>query len=335
MSIIYYTRHHTDSTQDPCHELANNHKDVSPSVYVCLFIVVKYHLISLYVIGLTVCDQHKQTKQLPKGGVSAFPSSVVDMLQAFSIISMSYICQLTVFPIMKELAKGQRGGGNQNPVGSASNQLIKATFMTMIVSCGFYTIAGSMGYATWQSETTKPTTILACYPTTNNLVIPVYFCMTLMLLFSFPLITFTCRCTIANIIYPDTTRGKETSLLMHIFITLGICTPCVVIAMVSNHLTTVLSVVSALTSPSLCFLLPGVCYHMASAKEHLYDDPDACADNEKLVTAEDPPTEEEQKFQEEQRELLRNKKWGGYIMIVIGIFMQIACVIAAVISVTG
>eukprot|EP01060_Flectonema_neradi_P022574 TRINITY_DN30816_c0_g1_i1.p1 TRINITY_DN30816_c0_g1~~TRINITY_DN30816_c0_g1_i1.p1 ORF type:complete len:573 (+),score=43.19 TRINITY_DN30816_c0_g1_i1:93-1721(+) len=305
MSVIYYSRHHTSGTQDPCHELANNHKEVDPSSY------------------------------LPEGGVSPFPSSVIDMLQAFSIISMSYICQLTVFPIMKELAKGQRGGGNQNPVASASNQLAKATMVTMFVSCAFYTVAGSMGYATWQSETTKPTTILACYPTTNNIVIPVYFCMTLMLLFSFPLITFTCRCTIANILYPDTTRGKETSLSIHIGLTLAICVPCVVVAMVSDHLTTVLSVVSALTSPSLCFLLPGVCYHMASVKEMSYEDPDESAENEKLVTTDEPLTEEEQEFVSEQRLMLKNQRWGGHVMISIGVFMQIACLIAAVVSVAG
>eukprot|EP01064_Diplonema_japonicum_P025793 TRINITY_DN37220_c0_g1_i1.p1 TRINITY_DN37220_c0_g1~~TRINITY_DN37220_c0_g1_i1.p1 ORF type:complete len:525 (+),score=72.70 TRINITY_DN37220_c0_g1_i1:45-1619(+) len=290
MSTIYLFRHLDEDSREPCHELVNKDHD----------------------------DPFNST---PSVDAKLFPSSGADLLQAFSIISMSYICQLTVFPIMKELSKGQRGGGSDNPVRDAGAQLLTATWITMIIACFMYTCAGVTGYVTWQNITTKPSTILACYPTSEVSVVLVYFCMTLCLLFSFPLICFTCRCTVVNIMYPE---GKVLSLPYHVGITIVICAPCALVAVLASSLTTVLSVVSALTSPSLCFLLPGVCYTYASKKERSFAPygVDECNDLLRKTN----------EFTEEEREKLRTRVIPGYIMVGIGVFMQVACIVAAVLN---
>eukprot|EP01059_Diplonema_ambulator_P017153 TRINITY_DN29136_c0_g1_i1.p1 TRINITY_DN29136_c0_g1~~TRINITY_DN29136_c0_g1_i1.p1 ORF type:complete len:531 (+),score=134.31 TRINITY_DN29136_c0_g1_i1:36-1595(+) len=288
MSIVYMAHHLPRDSKEPCHELVNK-------------------------------DHDDPINSTPSSDASLYPSGGADLLQAFSIISMSYICQLTVFPIMKELTKGQRGGGSDNPVRDAARQLLTATWITMIIACVMYTLAGISGYVTWQNVTSRPSTILACYPTSLWPVTLVYFCMTLCLLFSFPLICFTCRMTIVNMVYPD---GKELDTLHHVGLTFVIAVPCAMTAVLASSLTTVLSVVSALTSPSLCFLLPGVCYTKASLMEREHQA--EVSESQDLLSA--------CQFVQEERIKLRNNIMVGYAMIGIGAFMQVACIVAAILN---
>eukprot|EP01063_Lacrimia_lanifica_P028477 TRINITY_DN4160_c0_g1_i1.p1 TRINITY_DN4160_c0_g1~~TRINITY_DN4160_c0_g1_i1.p1 ORF type:complete len:598 (+),score=203.94 TRINITY_DN4160_c0_g1_i1:77-1795(+) len=207
--------------------------------------------------------QHNDTT-LPDAPVGMAPPSAIGLLSAFNIISISYICQLTVVPILKELSKGQQYGAAAVPVQAASKQLETAMWITMLIACVLYSGAGFSGYIEWRQLTTKPSTILACYEPSRPAILIVYFGMSVMLAFSYPLIGFTCRQTLQHLIWPD---QPALDLKRHVGLTIAIACVCVPVAYFASQLSDVLAVISAVTTPSLCYLLPGVWYVRAHQLE--------------------------------------------------------------------
>ena len=269
------------------------------------------------------------------------------LFEAFSIISVSYICQLTVFPILKELAKGQRGGGSPVPIRDASKQLVNATAITMVIACLFYILSGVTGYLTWRDVTTTPSTILACYPPGDASIVIVYFGMTSVLVFSFPLICFTCRCTLHALIMGEK-AAEPLSTLKYIALTLAITIPCAGVAYYAKSLSSVLGVVSALTSPSLCFMIPGFCYMQASKMEQEFYEEDMASPtgalsppilgnrgkmNEESTIVDD--SQDEVEFVQQERQVVRETVRWGYIVAGMGVAMQLACLIGVGFTVSG
>eukprot|EP01063_Lacrimia_lanifica_P012730 TRINITY_DN1941_c0_g5_i1.p1 TRINITY_DN1941_c0_g5~~TRINITY_DN1941_c0_g5_i1.p1 ORF type:complete len:567 (+),score=212.94 TRINITY_DN1941_c0_g5_i1:51-1751(+) len=315
--------------------------------------------------GPEFCDELHRANgthgvELPAGPANIAPPSFRGLLDAFNIISVSYICQLTVVPIQKELVKGQMYGDERVPYKAAKMQMSRAMLITMLIALCLYSGAGFGGYLTWRQLTSLPSTILACYNPDTTSIVVVFFCMTAVLAFSYPLIAFTARCTIAHLFWP----GEELNTVKHVGVTLGIVGVSTTVAYFATKLTTVISLLSALCTPSLCFLLPGVWYTVARRKEleqynkvgedeylqhpaYMMEKGDAegqgggvstiVSERTQLLNAERygplaDMCKEEVDFVRKERMELRENGTIGYVMSGLGVFMQIACLSSTIMA---
>ncbi|KAJ9435063.1 hypothetical protein DIPPA_63656 [Diplonema papillatum] len=300
ISVVYLAVHPHTSNRDPCHEMIDS-------------------------------DGDSRNESMPYGGASLWPSGFGNMLQGIMIISVSYVMQLTVCPMMKELSRGQFHGPSDNPILAAQNQMKFATVVTMVIACFMYVASAGAGYMTWEELTTEPSTILACYPTSNAGIVPVYFGMTLVLLFAFPIITFTCRAAVINVFFPN--LEGEVPFREFAIVTIGIVAPCTGVGLVATQLSGVLSIMSAVCTPSLCYLIPGMTYLGASKRENEYKNGVINVDDDENMPLRDAATSTALlQFIDDERAYVRDNPLLGKSLVGVGIVIQLLSIVAVIMS---
>eukprot|EP01060_Flectonema_neradi_P029513 TRINITY_DN4098_c0_g1_i2.p1 TRINITY_DN4098_c0_g1~~TRINITY_DN4098_c0_g1_i2.p1 ORF type:complete len:554 (+),score=117.48 TRINITY_DN4098_c0_g1_i2:1407-3068(+) len=246
-------------------------------LFIFTFVVVS----TLYTIYDKLKDTHvvcKDTGGSPgDDGYQIFPetglSSIPVVLSALAIVTSTFICQLSVFPMLKEVVLNE-------PVAASSLKMIRATKIAISGVFFLYLVAASSGYILWKEVSEKPTSILACYDPSNPIIAIVYIGMSFSLMFSFPLVLFSARQSIVSLIQKRTAKtldkeddeedpiieeeqtGSDDSISTnkHILVTMLIIAPVTAVAMIVSSLSSVLGVGGSFFAPMLSFILPAGCF---------------------------------------------------------------------------
>ena len=204
-------------------------------------------------------DPHESYKIFPSGGTD----SIAVVLSAISIIMSTFICQLSIFPMFKEVILNES-------ITSSSLKMIKSTKIAITGVFFLYLTAATSGYILWKSISEKPSSILACYDPSIPLIAVVYIGMSFSLMFSFPLVLFSARQSIISLIHSGDKEHSESKLVLstnkHILMTMMIVVPVTGVAMVVSSLSSVLGVGGSFFAPLLSFVLPAACFLKMTSK---------------------------------------------------------------------
>ena len=113
------------------------------------------------------CHELDVGKNHPKDAIKLFGSKAGDFMQAISIIACSFCCQMTVFPIYREVRVA-------DPESVATNKIRKSSAISMFIACLTYTAAATSGYTIWRDLCPDPSSILACYDPSKPYITLVY-----------------------------------------------------------------------------------------------------------------------------------------------------------------
>eukprot|EP01060_Flectonema_neradi_P028983 TRINITY_DN3913_c6_g1_i2.p1 TRINITY_DN3913_c6_g1~~TRINITY_DN3913_c6_g1_i2.p1 ORF type:complete len:499 (+),score=79.59 TRINITY_DN3913_c6_g1_i2:50-1546(+) len=263
------------------------------------------------------CHELDVGKNHPKDAVKYFGSKAGDFMQAISIIACSFCCQMTVFPIYREVRVA-------DPESVATSKIRKASAISMLVACVTYTAAASSGYLIWRDLCPDPSSILACYDPGKPYITLVYLGMTCVMMFAFPLVLFSVRYCAATVIYGED-EASDLSTPKHVLLTLAITAPVATVAFVSTKLTSVIAIGGAFTAPCLCYVIPGALNIKAKSmyRSTQQDSEDDLSDFEGGV--EDGVG----LLLEKRRSIVGGPAYGGWVMFLFGCVAQVLCLLGA------
>eukprot|EP01064_Diplonema_japonicum_P030713 TRINITY_DN5294_c0_g2_i1.p1 TRINITY_DN5294_c0_g2~~TRINITY_DN5294_c0_g2_i1.p1 ORF type:complete len:510 (+),score=100.16 TRINITY_DN5294_c0_g2_i1:66-1595(+) len=276
-------------------------------------------------LGDRVCHEMKQnndTPYSPQEDIHLFGQHASEFFEAISIIACSFCCQMTVFPIYREV----RVADAEMP---AVKKVRTSALISMIIACITYILAAGSGYVIWRDLCPKPSSILTCYDPGDPQITLVYLGMTCVMMFAFPLVLFSMRYSVSTILYGED-ECSELSNTVHVVLTLVLIAPVATVALVTDQLTVVIAFGGAFAAPGLCFILPGSLNYKAikMAREQGDD-----GEDDDLLEG---GVEDGLGGQITSREQLRNSSMlPGILMFSFGIVIQILCLIGAFYSVFG
>ena len=187
----------------------------------------------------------------PTGAVKFANLNFGQLLTAVSVFSCSFVCQLSLFPLFREVRVAE---GDVK----ASSKVFKCTAVSLLVITLFYAAAGSSGYLMWREVSTKPSSILACYDTADPGILCVYVGMILCLMFAFPLVLVSARDTVTRLLFG--LGSTETALWQHLAGTFALVVPVAAVGFTARTITSVLGVGGSFAAPPLTFTIPPAMY---------------------------------------------------------------------------
>eukprot|EP01065_Artemidia_motanka_P025994 TRINITY_DN30930_c0_g1_i1.p1 TRINITY_DN30930_c0_g1~~TRINITY_DN30930_c0_g1_i1.p1 ORF type:complete len:502 (+),score=89.78 TRINITY_DN30930_c0_g1_i1:58-1506(+) len=246
----------------------------------------------------------------PLGGIVWAHGSVGDVLSAFSIVSASFCCVFSVFPIWSEVTLAEDTASSEAKVGRAIGMALPAVAI-------IYAAAALSGYLVWREVSPRASSILACYPTSHPAVCACYIGMILTLLCTYPVVCFAARMSIASLVYDGS--PADMPAVHHWGLTIFLVALTTGIACLTSSLGQVMSIGSSLTTPSVCYLIPAFCFLKSrTMKPH----PDDGSDG-----GESSSSSEVESLSGPELSVA-----GGWAVVVIGVVCQIAMLLGVVLQ---
>eukprot|EP01063_Lacrimia_lanifica_P039369 TRINITY_DN8631_c0_g2_i1.p1 TRINITY_DN8631_c0_g2~~TRINITY_DN8631_c0_g2_i1.p1 ORF type:complete len:536 (+),score=185.06 TRINITY_DN8631_c0_g2_i1:62-1669(+) len=181
-------------------------------------------------------------------------SDFASYCQTASIIACSFCCQVSVFPIYRELR-------HIDTVKKSVSKLTSAASIAMGIATVVYITAASSGYLMFRDITDQASSILACYDPSDPAVIICYFGMSCVLMFAFPVMLLSLRYCVATFFYSHETLSEgPLKLHVHVLITLGIIGAVTGVALCVDKLTSVIAIGGGIVIPFFGYVLPVVLY---------------------------------------------------------------------------
>ena len=199
------------------------------------------------------CLDAPASEETPTAEVEWGAASFAQTLVVVSIFSCSFVCQLSLFPIFREVRVAE---GDVK----ATQKVFRCTVLSLCIVTLLYAAAGLSGYVMWTNVSDKASSILACYDASEIGILLVYIGMCLCLMFAYPLVLVSCRETVHRMVFD--TNNRDASLRQHIGSTLMLAVPSISVGLVVRTLSAVLGIGGAFAAPPLTFLIPPACYIM-------------------------------------------------------------------------
>eukprot|EP01065_Artemidia_motanka_P004281 TRINITY_DN12049_c0_g1_i2.p1 TRINITY_DN12049_c0_g1~~TRINITY_DN12049_c0_g1_i2.p1 ORF type:complete len:322 (+),score=55.72 TRINITY_DN12049_c0_g1_i2:486-1451(+) len=203
------------------------------------------------------CDEISGSDGMPDTGVEYFRGDVAGILQGFAVVSVSYVCHPSILNLF---AEARRTEGLRPAYQKCRNGSAIAVLMVTLTYCA----VAALGYLTWRDVSPRPSTILACYPSSEPLWVAMYLAMTTLCLCSFPIRAFSPRKTLEVIV------GREFTLIER----LGYCVVWTGLAAggaaLADNLVKIVTLCGALTVPLMCYLMPAAI--LLRTKQAMQDD---------------------------------------------------------------
>lgn len=200
-------------------------------------------------------------------------------LKFFNILPIfvfAFTCHQNIFSIFNEMKNTSIIGDNRE------KKSIFSTILSICLAVVLYFIIGIVGYLTFGDSTQS--NIISMYPASNTLILIGQMSMALMVSLSYPLQCHPSRRSLGIVIknlkkrdsYERLDRSNssahqgssELSTKMHATITSFLLLISYIIACSVGDLSTVLSVVGATGSTTICYILPGLLYYKIKVNEN-------------------------------------------------------------------
>jgi amino acid permease len=170
------------------------------------------------------------------------------MLASLPLFVFAFTCHQNIFSIYNEL-----GDNSQKEMEKVISQSVGSSLLV-------YQIIGVFGYLTFGSHVSS--NIIGMYPD-SGFVTGGQLAIAMLVLLSYPLQLHPCRASMNKVLSGDTVMDTKR------FVTITICTMILsyIVAISVSNLSTVLSVVGATGSTTICYILPGLFYYKMKVAE--------------------------------------------------------------------
>eukprot|EP01063_Lacrimia_lanifica_P039370 TRINITY_DN8631_c0_g2_i2.p1 TRINITY_DN8631_c0_g2~~TRINITY_DN8631_c0_g2_i2.p1 ORF type:complete len:543 (+),score=178.90 TRINITY_DN8631_c0_g2_i2:77-1705(+) len=190
----------------------------------------------------------------PTEAIVLFGLDFAAYCQTASICAASFCCQVTVFPIYREVRR-------TDSIKTSVAKLKTAAKVAMSIATLIYITAASSGYLMFRDITDQASSILACYDPSDPAVIICYFGMSCVLIFGFPILLLSVRYCLATFFYSHEYLSEgPLKLHVHVLITLGIIGAVTGVALCVDKLTSVIAIGGGIVIPFFGYVLPVLCY---------------------------------------------------------------------------
>ena len=214
---------------------------IASVVLICIYL---FH--SVFYFSKGVLDH-----QFDKSRVKTFAFDLKMVIPALSIQSSSFTCHTNIFPTLIQL---------ENPTKRRSNITM---FLVVISATLLYTVGGIFPYLTLYDDIKDPV-VLNYYPVRvfTNIIKAFY---SLLLILTAPLLIFTCRLSIHNLI-----SDKELTYRNSVIIGIGIALFDCLISVTVKKLNVMFSLVGGVTCPIIVYIIPSLYYLRICKNESIF-----------------------------------------------------------------
>lgn len=184
-----------------------------------------------------------------------YPPKLQGCLTALSIIMGGYLCHFSVFPLWTEMRAGDAAVGLA--IQHTRSKFQKSVFITVVL-CTFANLGAALGgYLTWFNVVLEVDLIIECYDPETWYMLFTYIGLTLVCLFSYPLLLFVGRSMVLRIMgYPD---ANSAPFILFTLVGLGMITATTIPALFLSNLGFVLSLGCAIIGPPIILQMPAYC----------------------------------------------------------------------------
>lgn len=204
---------------------------IASVVLICIYL---FH--SIFYFSKSVSDN-----EFDKSRVKIFAFDLKMVIPALSIQSSSFTCHTNIFPTLIQL---------KNPTKSRSN----LTMLLVVISATLlYTVGGIFPYLTLYDDIKDPVVLNYYKPRVFTNIIKA--CYSLLLILTAPLLIFTCRLSIHNLI-----SKNELTYRNSVIIGIGIALFDCLISVTVKKLSVMFSLVGGVTCPIIVYIIPSLYY---------------------------------------------------------------------------
>jgi len=184
-----------------------------------------------------------------------YPPRLQGCLTALSIIMGSYLCHFSVFPLWTEMRSGDAAAGLAV---QHTRSKFRYSVMITVILCTCANLGAALsGYFTWFKVVLQVDLIIECYDPESWYMLFTYIGLTMVCLFSYPLLLFVGRSMILRVMgYPDPNAAPCSLFTL---VGLGLITATTIPALFLSNLGFVLALGCAIIGPPIILEMPAYC----------------------------------------------------------------------------